>query len=194
MYVYSAGNHYKCSSCRKTKIEIADVDEIYYGELKNFLLSDDNFDKFLSKSKETIAEKENRLQTLLKDKKKVQADMDLKMDLYMAGQIPKDRFSEYYTPLDTQLRQIEKTIPEIEGEIDMLKIEHLNGDTIKQEAKDLYEKWASMPQEEKRQTVEKVTNRITIAGDEITFRFKYHPAYFQNPEKDPHNFRGSCWQ
>ena len=187
MYVYSKGNHYKCSVCRKTKIEVADVEEIYYGELENFLLSEDNFDKFLSKAKETILEKEKRLQTLFKDKKKIQADMDMKMELYMAGQIPKDRFSEYYSPLDIQLRQIENSIPEIEAELDVLKIEHLNGDSIKQEAKEMFQKWQSLSHQEKRQMVEKVTNNITISGDEILFRFKYHPSYFQNPAKDPHN-------
>ena len=185
MYVYSRSTHYKCNSCRKTKIEIADVEEIYYAQLKDFLLSEDNFDKFLSKSKETIAEKEQRLEILLKEKKKIQADMDKKMELYMAGQIPKHRFGEYYTPLDTQLRQIENSIPAIESEIDILKVEYASGTTVKTEAKELSHQWASMPLDEKRQTVEKVTSRITITGDEITLRFKYSPAFFQNREKDP---------
>lgn len=191
MYVYSKGDHYKCSSCRKTKIAIADVEEIYYGELEGFLLSEDNFDKFLSKSNETIAEKERQLELLLKEKKKVQADMDMKMDLYMAGQIPKDRFGSYYNPLDDQLRQIEKSIPQIEAEIDVLKIEHLSGDTVKQEAKELFEKWPSMTVEEKRRNVERITNRIIISEDEILFRFKYNPSNIQNPEKDRYNLTDS---
>lgn len=191
MYYHPDGQKYKCTKCRKTKIAAEDIEEIYYGQLKIFLLSDNNFDKFLSKAKQEISEKEKTLQTLTKDKNRIKGEMEKKMDLYMAGQIPKDRFGEHYNPLDVQLRQIEKTIPEIEAEIDVLKIEHMNGDVVKHEAKSMYDRWSTLEKEAKRSFVEQVTSRITVGSDAISIRFRYHPSYFLNPENTQRNFTDS---
>jgi len=191
MYVYNDGSKYKCSKCRKTKIEIGDIEEIYYENLKNFLLTDEHIEKFLSKADEAIAGKEMQLQTLNQDRRRLKDEMDKTMQLYLAGQIPKDGFAGYYTPLDVQWKQIENTIPEIEAEIDFLKIEYLNGDTIINEAKNLYDRWGSLQSDAKRQIVEQITDSVTIEGDEIRFKFSYNPAYFQNAEKDQRNFKDS---
>jgi site-specific DNA recombinase len=191
MYFHPDGQKYKCNKCRKTKIANDDIEEIYFDELKIFLLSDSHFENFLSKAKQEISEKEKLLQSMSKDKKQIQSEMDKKMDLYLAGQIPKDRFGDYYNPLDIQLRQIENTIPQLEADIDILKIEELNGDTVKNEAKTMYERWHSLEKTEKRAFVERITSKITIAGDEIKIRFRYHPSYFQNPENNQHNLMDS---
>jgi site-specific DNA recombinase len=191
MYVYSDGLKYKCSKCRKTKIEIGDIEEIYYENLKSFLLTDAHIEKFLSNADSVIAEKELHLQTLSKEKKKLQEEMDKTMQLYLAGQIAKDRFGSYYSPLDVQLKQIENTIHEVQAEIDFLKIEYLNGDTVITEAKNLYDRWTTLQSDAKRQIVEQITERITIAGDEIKFKFSYNPAYFQNAENGQRNLRDS---
>ncbi len=194
MYVYSDGIKYKCSKCRKTKIEISDMEEIYYENLKSFLLTDEHIEKFLSKADEAIAQKELQLQTLSQDKKRLVTDMDKTMQLYMSGQIPKEGFAKYYNPLDTQLKQIDNTIPDIEAEIDFLKMEYLNGDTVISEAKNLYDRWGSLQPDAKRQIVEQITEAITIQGDEIRFKFSYNPAYFLNAENDRRSLRGSCLQ
>lgn len=191
MYYNPHGNSYRCNKCKKTKIGVDDIEEIYFSQLGIYLLSDSNFDNFLSKAKKEISEKEKILEGFQKDKKRIQSDMDKKMELYMAGQIPKDRFGSYYTPLDLQLRQIENTIPQIEAEIDGLKIEELNGDAVKHEAKSMYERWNTLDKATKRGFVERNTSRVTIAGDEVAIRFRYHPSYFQNPQNSQHNFRGS---
>lgn len=191
MYYNPHGNSYRCKNCKKTKIGVDDIEEIYFSQMEIFLLSDSHFDKFLSKAKQEISEKEKMLQNLLKDKKRIQADMDKKMELYMAGQIPKDRFGSYYNPLDLQLRQIENTIPHIESEIDVLRVEELNGDAVKHEAKSMYERWNTLDKAAKRAFVERITSRITIAGDEVAIKFRYHPSFFQNPQNTQHNFRDS---
>lgn len=182
MYHHPAGSSYKCSKCHKTKIQSGDIEEIYLGELKIFLLSDSHFDDFLSKAKQEISEMGKRLETFQKERKKIQADMDKKMELYMAGQIPKDRFGEYYNPLDLQLRQIENSIPQIESELDVLRMEEINGDAVKHDAKSMYERWNTLDKTAKRSFVEQVTSRITIGGDEIGIRFRYHPSYFEIPK------------
>lgn len=191
MYVYSDGIKYKCSKCRKTKIEMGDIEEIYYENLKSFLLTDEHIENFLSKADEIIAQKELQLQTLNQDRKRIATDMDKTMQLYMAGQIPKEGFAKYYDPLNVQLKQIENTIPETEAEIDFLKMEYLNGDAVINEAKNLYDRWGSLQKEAKRQIVEQITEAIIIQGDEIRFKFSYNPAYFQNAENGQRNFMDS---
>jgi len=194
MYHNPHGNSYKCKTCKKTKIAVDDIEEIYFSQMEIFLLSDSHFDNFLSKAKKEISEKEKVLEGFQKDKRRIQAEMDKKMELYMAGQIPKDRFGSYYNPLDLQLRQIENTIPQLEAEIDVLRMEELNGDVVKHEAKSMYDRWGALDNGAKRAFVERITSRITIAGDEVAIRFKYHPSYFQNPQNTQHNFKGSSKQ
>ncbi len=184
MYHHPDGGKYKCVKCRKTKIDTSDMEDIYFSQLKIYLLTDSHFDNFLSKTKHEISEKETILAGFQNEKKRIQAEMDMKMELYMAGQIPKDRFGSYYTPLDLQLRQIENSIPKIESEIDLLKIEHLNGDSVKQEAQTMYERWSTLDKAAKRSFVERNTSKITLAGDEVVIGFRYHPSYFQNAENE----------
>ncbi len=194
MYVYADGNKYTCSKCRKTRIELGDIEEIYYENLKGFLLTEEHIESFLSKAEEIITEKERQLATLGQERKRLKDEMDKTMQLYFAGQIPKDGFAVYYNPLDVQLKQIENTIPDIQAEIDFLRIEQLNGDTIITEAKNLADQWVEMNKDTKRQIVEQITERITIEGDEIRFKFSYNPAYFQNAENDQRNLKDSYSQ
>ena len=194
MYVYADAKNYKCSKCRKTKIEIGDIEEIYYENLKEFLLTEKHIENFIAKADETILEKERQLQILNQDKKKLENEMEKTMQLYLAGQIAKDDFGKHYNPLSNQCKQIESTIPELQAEIDFLKIEFLNGDSIINEAKNLYDRWNTLGDLAKRQIAEQITDRITIGGDEIKIKFSYNPSYFQNPENAQRNFKGSCWQ
>jgi site-specific DNA recombinase len=191
MYVFSNIQKYKCSTCRQTKIATEDIEEIYYEHLKTFLCTDEHIDKFLSNADEAIANKELQLEKLKQDKKHLEAEMDKTMQLYLAGQIAKDNFSKYYTPLDVQVKQIEHSIPEVQGEIDFFKIEYMNSDMVMREARDLCDRWPTLVSESKRTIVERITDRITIGSDEIKIKFAYNPTYFQNPENWQRNFTDS---
>jgi hypothetical protein len=50
-------------------------------------------------------------------------------------------FGRHYRPLEERLKQIDNQIPEVQGEIDFLKIQYLSSDQIFNEAKDLYSRW-----------------------------------------------------
>lgn len=191
MYVYADGENYKCSKCRKTKIGISDMEEIYYENLKKFLLTDEHIEKFAQNADETIAEKENQLSAIEKEKKRLEADMDKTMQLYLAGQIAKNDFGKHYNPLSEKCKQLENTIPELQAEIDLLKMEYLNNDTVLHDAQNLYDRWTTFSPELKRSIVEQITDKVTVDGNEITFDFDYNPALFQNPEKEQHNLTGS---
>lgn len=190
MHVPSDGKKYICHACRKNRIAKDDLEEIYYENLKSFLLTDKHILDFLVKADTIIGEKELQLQTLMQEHKRVKGDMDKLIALHMSGELPKDGFGAYYNPLDVQLKQIENSIPDIQAEIDFLKIEHINSDYIMTEAQNLYDRWPTLPTEGKRQIVEQITDRITIGGDTITFKFSYNPAFFQNAPDSQRNFMG----
>jgi hypothetical protein len=113
------------------------------------------------------------------------------MQLYLAGQIPKDSFGKYFNPLDLQLKQIDNTIPAIQAEIDFMKIEYLNSDAIINEAQSLYDRWNTLDNDGKRTIVEQITDCITIGGDEIKIKFSYNPAFFRNAPDWERNLKDS---
>jgi len=193
MHIPSDGKKYICYKCRKNRIASDDLEEIYYENLKSFLLTDSDIEKFLSRANLTIAEKENQLVQMNKERDRLQSEMDKTMQLYLAGQIPTDGFGTYYNPLDQQLKQIQRNIPEIQGEIDFLKLEYLNSDMVIEEAQNLYGRWNTLERKGKRTIVEQITDRITIDGDELNFKFGYNPAFFLNPPDSQRNLKDSYW-
>ena len=76
---------------------------------------------------------------------------------------------------------MDERLPEIEAEIDFLKIESISAGTVLQEAKALYTKWPAMPFEEKRSVVEIITDRIAIDKQAVNISLSYLPA--------PHSFQ-----
>lgn len=191
MLVPSDGKKYICNGCRKNRIAKEDIEEIFYENLKSFLLKDSDIEKFLSKADSAIAEKETQIKNLTQEKKRLESEMDKTMQLYLAGQISKDSFGKYYNPLDEQLKQIEATIPNIQAEVDFMKIEYLNSDTIISEAQSLYDRWNTIDTDGKRTIVEQITESITICGDEIRIKFSYNPAFFRNHPDWERNLMGS---
>lgn len=176
MHVPSASKKYVCLTCRKNRIDMQDLEEIFYENLKNFVLSDHHLETFLDKSNEKSELKRNEIEILKQEKVKLRGEMDKLIALHMAGEIPKDGFSTYYNPLHERYLQIENAIPELESEIDFLNMEHFNGDVFLSEAQSLFDRWLTFDNEAKRSIVEQITDRITLSRDEIKIKFTYTPS------------------
>jgi len=175
MYVPSRTSKYVCADCKQTHIAIADIEEIYFQHLKSFLLTKKDLTTFLERANESIQNKQKELETFKKEKVRIKSEMDKIMNLHLKGEIPADGFKTYYQPLDEQSKQIENGIVETEAQLDFLKVQHLNGDHILENAETLYEKIPTLEQEEKRQVVEELTQSILIEGEDITIKFGYAP-------------------
>lgn len=63
--------------------------------------------------------------------------MDQLLDLYMAGELPKEGFGRRYQPLEDRLQQIEAGLPELQAQVDFLKIQMLSSQEVVSEARDL---------------------------------------------------------
>jgi site-specific DNA recombinase len=92
------------------------------------------------------------------------------------------------------LKQINGQIPEIQGEIDFLKIQFLSSDQIFNEAKDLYSRWRQLTFEEKRRIIENITEKIHVDKEEVTINLTYLPSSLEMMAKEQRNLRGSWRQ
>ncbi len=175
MYVPSNSPKYICLKCRN-KVGEVDLEEIFREQLKSFVFSESEVQSYFEQADTAMKEKEALLASLMDEKGKVQADMDKVMQLYLKGEIKPDGFNRHYQPYEERYRQITDQIPEIQAEIDFLKIQYLSSDELVNEAKDLYSRWPNLESSEKRKIIETITDRITVGKSDISITLSYLPA------------------
>jgi site-specific DNA recombinase len=192
MYVYHNCISYSCKAC-KNKINVADIDEIYHTQLKSFLLTDIDAETYLKQSDSSIQERQNLLKSVQDEmaihRRKIKEYVEMRVN----KELTPDRFKEVYQPLEERLGQLEKQLPELEAEIDFLKIQYVSSDVVLKEAKDLYERWPQLPFEEKRSIVEMITDHIIIDKQDINIKLSYLPQTpsYLNDGKKQRNFTDS---
>jgi site-specific DNA recombinase len=175
MHVPSRYSSYICYKCRN-KIGIDDLETIFQEQLKAFVFSPEEMRNTLTQTDTLIKEKKILLDNLAKESKKLKDELDHMMRLYLDGEIPKEGFGTHYRPVDEQWQQIEKQIPELQGELDFLKIQYLSQDEVINEAKDLYSGWNNLERPDKRKIIETITDTIKIGHDEISINLAYLPT------------------
>jgi len=175
MYVYHTAPVYTCKSC-KTKIATHDIDEIYHNQLKSFLLTDSDAQSFMDQSCVILNEKESLLISSRNKRDKIKKEMDDLVSMRLEGELSKEIFPVHYKPLEEQYMQLENQLPDLEAEVDFLKIQSLSSDTILEEANDLYNGWRDLEFDAKRSVIETITEKITIGKQDITVALAYMPA------------------
>jgi len=182
---------YTCYKCRN-KIGEEDLEEVFQHQLKNFFFSPKEISSYLKKADQVVKEKEELLRMLIVEEKRVKQEMDKTYRLYIDDEITSQGFGSIYKPLEKRLQQIGEQIPEVQGEIDFLKIQYLSKDEILNEAKDLYSRWNGLTVEERRKIVENITEKVIIGKDDVIINLCYIPT--TSPElatSSQRNFRGS---
>jgi len=203
MYVPSNSPKYTCRKCRN-KIGTDDLEDIFHEQLKTFIFSPTEIENYLNGANQSLQEKELLLTNLVQEQKSTTQEMEKLVKMCTSGEMPEKGFGRHYQPLQERLDQIEYQIPELEGEIDFLKIQFLSGDEIIHEARDIYARWNTLDPEGKRRIVEAVTESIIVGKDEISINLCYLPGTTNNsnsqenhngsPKKAAtslHNLRGS---
>jgi len=190
MYVPGNTPKYVCYKCRN-KIGTTDLEDIFHEQLKAFFFSPKEITDYLSQADQVIKEKENLLKTLQSERKKTEQDMEKIYRAYTNDEIQMEAFGRHYRPLEERLKQIDNQIPEVQGEIDFLKIQYLSSDQIFAEAKDLYSRWPQLTFEEKRKIIENITEKIIIGKDDVTINLIYLPSSSELMGKEQRIVRGS---
>ena len=175
MYVPSNSPKYVCQKCRN-KIGLADLETIFQEQLKTFLFSDTDIQNYFAMADAQIKEKDCLFATLSQERKRVIDEMDSIMKLYQKKELPPEGFGRHYRPLEERLRQIDNQLPELQAEIDFLKINFLSSGEILHEAQDLHSHWPSMTPDDKRKIVELITEKIIIDKADIQITLSYLPT------------------
>ncbi len=176
MYVYHKDKtpHYRCKNCN-TKIEVADLDEIYHEQLKTFLMTETDVSDYMNQSDSRLQEKQQLLSTSQSNVEQMRKQIKELVDLRLKGELNTETLAPLLKPLEIQVKQLEEQLPVLEAEVDFLKIEYLSSETVLGGAKDLFNNWTAMPLEEKRNIVELITNAITINKSDINISLSYFP-------------------
>ena len=119
MYVPSANPKYTCKKCRR-KIPTEDIEEIFKSQLKQFLLSEDDIQKYYESSQTGIRDKERELVVIKEKIEKLKTKIEKLFELHENNQIETERFNEFYKEPNEQLKQFERTIPILESEIKIM--------------------------------------------------------------------------
>jgi site-specific DNA recombinase len=188
MYVYHKDKtpHYRCKECN-TKIQVSDIDEIYHEQLKDFLLTDIDITDYLKQSDCRLQEKEQLLKKTQADISRIRKEIKELVDLRLKAELTTETLAPLLKPLEAQVQELEHGLPELEAEVDFLKIEYLSSETVLEGAKDLYHNWSMIDFEEKRSIVEMITSQITIGKSNINICLSYLPSprLAQNVGKRP---------
>ena len=129
MYVPSNMPKYVCLECRN-KIPIADMEGIFYDELKAYFTNPEAVAGHLLNGQKNLAEKERLLQMQKSEIGKVREQMKQTHQIYLAQQISVEGFGDLYKPLEQRLTELQTELPRLEGEIDALKVNNLSADEV----------------------------------------------------------------
>ena len=175
LYVPSNSPKYTCYQCRN-KIGERDLEEVFQHQLKTFFFSPTEITSYLGEADRIIKEKEKLLEVLGEEKRKTEREMDKVYRAYINDELEMKAFGKQNRLLTARRDQIDQEIPEIQGEIDFLKIQYLSSDHILNEAKDLYSRWSHLNYDEKRKIVENIVDQIIIDQDDVTINLCYLPT------------------
>lgn len=187
MYVRSTAKKFTCKTC-KNNIPVKAMDNVYQQILKGYL-NDINPQIYLEELETQLREKETLLSTSVKKRAQLRKKMDDLIPMRLSGDLDKEHFAAVYQPLVTQVKQLDKSIPELEAEIDFKGIQLTSTDYVLKEAKELYKEWSKMHFPLKRAVVETITEYITIGQDTIDIGISHLPSSFTQTRQ--HDFKGS---
>ncbi len=181
MYVPQTSSKYICFKCRN-KIPTDDLEAIFQEQLRGFVYSAREIDQHIAQGNERLQDQEKLLATLLREQRKLTEESDRLYDLYQSGSIDKLGFRTRNTGLAERLQQIDAELPQIEGRRDALRIALLSQAEVLGEARDLFDRWATLLPDDKRRIVETIVDRIIVGDGEVEIALLFNPG---NPPTNP---------
>jgi site-specific DNA recombinase len=153
-----------------------DLEEVVHQELKGFFAQPEKIAEHLKEATQNLSEKEALLNTHQNEIQRVREEMARTHRLYVDGGITSQGFKAFYMPAEERLNQLVAEFPRLQAEVDLLEVNNLSADDILHEATTLYDRWPSMPVEDKRKIAESLIEKIVIGENEIDITFSYLPA------------------
>ena len=189
MYVPRNSPKYVCGECR-TKIPAEDLEGIFFDQLTNFLMSNEQVEAFLGRARDGLAQKEALLASRKKEADRVRQEVDRTYRLYLDKEISSEAFGRFFRPIEEQQKQLENEIARLQADVDLLKVDSFSRDQVMNDAHYLQEAWPRLNGQEKRKIVECITNKIVVSKDEIEIDLCYLPSSKDMSKRD-RSLRGS---
>jgi len=103
--------------------------------------------------------------------------------LYLQKQISGDGFRDLYTPAEERLKQLNSELPNLEAEVDFLKVNKLSADDVLPEASSLQDRWPKLQTPDKRKIVEALVEKVVIGNGEIDITYSCLPTSIEQCKK-----------
>lgn len=176
MYVPSSNpTKYVCKNCLN-KIPKLAMEEIFHEQLRAFLFSKKDLEKYMGDTKRKANDKQHQFDGLMKKESALKAELNNVIRLSTKGVLADEDFASHYNPVKEQLTQIQGTMSEVQGELDALNQYMRDNEFMLNEARDLYSKWKVMDFEGKRSIVDLIVKDIIVGKDEIDINLLYSPT------------------
>ncbi|MCI2230304.1 recombinase family protein [Polaribacter sp. MSW13] len=172
MYVPSSNPKYTCKKCKR-KIHIEDIEAIFKEQLTEFIISEDEVNRYFDGTHTIIGDKEQEIENIKNKIETLEVKIAKVFELHEQGKIETERFDEYYNKPNTQIEQLKRKIPEIEGEVYALKDQFKSSGYIIEEARSLYENWDKLTKRQKRNIIEIITEKIVVSEQEVNITLNY---------------------
>ena len=178
MRVWSQSPKYICPKCRN-KIPMRDLEAIYRDRLTQYLLSPEEIAAHFEAAGEAVREKERLIEAAGAELAKIRLEDEQVYQLYIAGKLSVDGFGDRHQPLEDRSKQLEEEIPRLQAQLDVMRISTSASHVAAAEATDLALRWDQVPEPEKRQIVEAITDCIVVGKEEVTIDLLYIPSMVQ---------------
>lgn len=184
---------YRCPGC-SNRIPAPDIEEIYRDQLKTFLLTEVSLSEYIETLDIELQEKERLLSVISDEREVLSKKMDKLIEMRMNSELTKELFAEKFRPLEERSLQISSQMPELQAEIDFLKIQHHSSDVVLKDATDLCAQWDFLEHDEKRTIIETITDMIRVGKSDIHIKMSYlptkmpqaaNPAHHSDSSKNP---------
>lgn len=174
MYVPTRRNKYVCPTCRN-KIPVDDLEGVFRSQLAEFASSPVEIAAHNTAANEALGEKEQLIETIESELKKLAAAENELFDLFHDGVLAKADFGRRHRPLSERRAQLEDELPRLQAERDVLKINRLSEEEVLAEAGDLTAQWGAFSFEQRRQIVETICERIIVGQESVAISLLHVP-------------------
>ena len=175
MRVPSNNKKYDCPNCHN-KIGTSVLEDIFHHQLKSFVFSQADVLAYLESANNEMVDRQLVIESLQAEEVKLRAEMKKVYQLYSDGGLTVEGFSDMYRPMEERLAELKSSLPELQGELDFMKIQLASQDETISEFQNLYERWPSLTLDEKRLLVEHSVERISVGDGEVNIDLGYMPS------------------
>ncbi len=155
---------------------ILDFISEFHEELKVFFANSAKLATHLVEAAQTLKDKETLIASHQQTIQKVREEMSQTHKLYLEGNITSKGFGEFYKPAEERLNQLLAELPKLQAEIDLIKVNRISTEDVMAEANTLYDKWPSLPVDDRRKIAETVCEKIVIGDGEIDITLSHLPS------------------